>query len=605
MPTKILPQDIGSGVDFTLSEISLSDGTAALPSLAFASDQDTGLRYIATNQLSIVTNGADKLIVRGSEIRPQVQMQHSLDGTASAPAYSFENNSNMGMYRIGANALGLAAGGGTPLRLNTNEVIVQSGNVLKIQNGSIGTPSLTFENDPDTGIYGLADNSIRFTLGATQRHIFDSSSLTIVNDAAQLNLTRSSNGRTPLIGIYDAFGGFRFHTPNSNAESTTVAYQLECDNPSANSILLKAIANGQFQYQDGSPSIPSVSFLTDTDTGIYTEGTADTLRFGTGGAQRFKIDNAGLYSLLAHQFSDGTAALPSISFSNDIDTGMYRFGTNNVGFAANGSNILRINTSGIEMTTGVIGNTNGSATAPSYSFVSEPGLGWYRGGAARMSLAAGTVEAAYFDVSTGVFGLKNNYNMETNVGSVTTPGYSFNGDSNTGIYRSGADEISFAAGGVQVGMLSTSRPLGRLIGHQETSGTTQASTNGTTHVASGHTITYTAKRTDSKLYFFISGMAQSTQNSANGAGVSISLVRDGSTTVYSNSRVQMTNVGSGSNLGGQVAVMFQTNPPDTSSHTYEVYFALPTGGYSGTATYGGDGTTAGNGRLVIWEVAAI
>jgi hypothetical protein len=65
MPTKILPQDIGSGVDFSISEISLSDGTVSLPSLAFASDQDTdtGIYRVSSNRFDLVAGGSSHLAI--------------------------------------------------------------------------------------------------------------------------------------------------------------------------------------------------------------------------------------------------------------------------------------------------------------------------------------------------------------------------------------------------------------------------------------------------------------------------------------------------------------------------------------------------------------
>lgn len=47
---------------------------------------------------------------------------------------------------------------------------------------------------------------------------------------------------------------------------------------------------------------------------------------------------------------DGTVALPSISFSSDDDTGIYRIGANNIGVAANGAKVLDIGTTGLGIT---------------------------------------------------------------------------------------------------------------------------------------------------------------------------------------------------------------------------------------------------------------
>jgi hypothetical protein len=47
---------------------------------------------------------------------------------------------------------------------------------------------------------------------------------------------------------------------------------------------------------------------------------------------------------------DGTVSLPYYSFTADPDTGMYRIGANNAGFAVNGSKILDISTTGLGLT---------------------------------------------------------------------------------------------------------------------------------------------------------------------------------------------------------------------------------------------------------------
>ena len=92
--------------------------------------------------------------------------------------------------------------------------------------------------------------------------------------------------------------------------------------------------------------------------------------------------------------SDGTAALPSYSFTNDIDTGMYLAGSNEIGFTTNGTEGTQI-----------------SAT----NFLSTLG------------------------------------------GTVTIPGINFglNADTNTGIYHIAADTVGISTGGVQRLSVST------------------------------------------------------------------------------------------------------------------------------------------------------
>lgn len=65
---------------------------------------------------------------------------------------------------------------------------------------------------------------------------------------------------------------------------------------------------------------------------------------------------------------NGTVALPSFTFTSDVDTGLYRIGANNLGVTANGAKVLDIGTTGLGVTgvvttTGAITATTASATA--------------------------------------------------------------------------------------------------------------------------------------------------------------------------------------------------------------------------------------------------
>jgi hypothetical protein len=72
--------------------------------------------------------------------------------------------------------------------------------------------------------------------------------------------------------------------------------------------------------------------------------------------------------------SDGTASAPSISWSSDTDTGIYRISDGYVGITSN----LVLSAGFFE---GQIRATNGAVDAPAYSFISDTDSGIYRSGA--------------------------------------------------------------------------------------------------------------------------------------------------------------------------------------------------------------------------------
>lgn len=94
-------------------------------------------------------------------------------------------------------------------------------------------------------------------------------------------------------------------------------------------------------------------------------------------------------------FHDGSVALPSISFNNDTDSGLYRIGTNNIGIALNATKVVDIGTGSVAIS--VTGATpmsltrTGSSTNVNMSFTHDAAsryLGLDAGGNLRFGSAA-------------------------------------------------------------------------------------------------------------------------------------------------------------------------------------------------------------------------
>lgn len=71
---------------------------------------------------------------------------------------------------------------------------------------------------------------------------------------------------------------------------------------------------------------------------------------------------AGVVTGTFFKAGNGTVALPSFTFSSDLDTGIYRIGANNIGIGVNGAKVLDIGTTGLGVT-GIVNATTASATA--------------------------------------------------------------------------------------------------------------------------------------------------------------------------------------------------------------------------------------------------
>lgn len=91
------------------------------------------------------------------------------DGTVAAPSISFTSDSDTGIYRIGANNLGVSVGGAKQIDIGSSGVgitnDITAGGVIRPSAGSVGTPALSFTTDVDTGVYSIGANNLGLAVG--------------------------------------------------------------------------------------------------------------------------------------------------------------------------------------------------------------------------------------------------------------------------------------------------------------------------------------------------------------------------------------------------------------------------------------------------------
>ena len=122
---------------------------------------------------------------------------------------------------------------------------------------------------------------------------------------------------------------------------------------------------GTVKIADGSNSIPSLSNTGDTDTGIYFPA-ENNLAITTGGTQRVNVNSSGVNITGGMVYSStlqapaGSDSAPSITNSSDIDTGIYFPAADNVGITSGGTLIVDVRTTGVNVTGGI--NVSGTIT---------------------------------------------------------------------------------------------------------------------------------------------------------------------------------------------------------------------------------------------------
>ena len=143
-----------------------ADGTASLPSPAYASDPNTGLYRIGADNLGVTTGGTlawDWDTARALSALPIF----AASGSAAAPglAFSADAGNDSGFYYIGANNLGASAGG--TLRWDWNTARILSTIPYFASSGSASAPGIAFASDAgnDSGLYYNGADNLGVALG--------------------------------------------------------------------------------------------------------------------------------------------------------------------------------------------------------------------------------------------------------------------------------------------------------------------------------------------------------------------------------------------------------------------------------------------------------
>jgi len=144
----------------------------------------------------------------------------------------------------------------------------------------------------------------------------------------------------------------------ATAPSTTYAYQWWADTTTGLLKLRNAANNGWitlFQLdgewstlavENGSAAAPSIYFKdSGTDTGVYSPGT-DQVAISTGGTVRLSLSTTAVSSALAIDHPLGAVGTPSITFTGDLNTGIYSPAADTLAFVEGGVEAMRIDSSG-------------------------------------------------------------------------------------------------------------------------------------------------------------------------------------------------------------------------------------------------------------------
>lgn len=226
--------------------------------------------------------------------------------SASLPVFAIPSDTNTGMYSVGADDLGFSTGG--TLRLDISTSAFTGTLPFRGQDGSNSAPAYSFSGDTNTGAYRVGADQLGFTAGGTLKTQVDTTGLALISGATSGNgilYTERNDAQIALRGgLTNNFGQLQLF--GSGYTNFGGAVFLDAGNPGtggtndgtinmrtgASVTALRINTSSQSLFADGSSSTPSVSYISDTDTGLYRVG-SDRFAMIVGGTGALDVSTGG------------------------------------------------------------------------------------------------------------------------------------------------------------------------------------------------------------------------------------------------------------------------------------------------------------------------
>ena len=350
-----------------------STAGAALTSLgAYPASNPSGY----TNNTGTVTGVTGTApVVSSGGTAPAISMAAattSVDGYLTSTDWNTFNSktSNIGtVTSVAASVPAFLSVAGSPITTSGTLAISYSGTALPVANGGTGATTLTGV------VYGNGTSAFTAATGAQIATAIGATAVTNATNATNVALTTSATASA-------------FKVPFANTTvSTTGNYDLLQDsadeftyNPSTNTLTVGTFAG-------------SGASLTSLDASNLTSGTVPDARISGSYTGMTNLTGTGTVDF-AKFLGNGadTAALPSFSWTGDINTGIYQPAADQIGISTGGTSRFVVSTSAITSTL-PIRNAVGSAAAPTYSTSGDTNTGIYFPAADTIGFAEGGVEA--------------------------------------------------------------------------------------------------------------------------------------------------------------------------------------------------------------------
>ncbi len=510
----------------------LADGSFTAPSLAFSSDMNTGLYRPAADTVGIAggltvgqddtgydvtfygaTSGAymlwdesaDQLEVAAAAATSSISTSTTdliLDPGGNDVVPGSDDTDSLGtstlewkdLYIDGTAYIdNLSVEGG----LSADLTLSGTTSSIYLADGSAAHPSLTFQSDSDTGLIRATTDTLGITTKGSERlRVDDSGNVGMgttaptykleVADAVKIDGSGTSVFADSVTIGTDSHGSVDLGT--GTASDLYVKDDLEVDgavNIEEALGIVESAPSGTELYVAGDAGISGDLTVggTFTATGATTlsgdltvSGTTSTLYFDDGATLSGDL-TVGSTTML--YLADGTATAPSLTFISDTNTGLFRPTTDTLGIAAGGTDTLRISKDGsdnatITNTSGDVhvGSGGGDLTLASGVDIITEGNVEFKGDSSSRTITIGDTDKdnddiVVIDASNWSVGASGDLTISGTTGAfyladgtAANPSLNFSDDADTGLFSPDADEIAISIGGSEALRVDASGNVG-------------------------------------------------------------------------------------------------------------------------------------------------
>ena len=480
-------------LDEANSSVLTPAGTAGAPSFSFGSDPSTGMYNLAPDQLGFSTEGVLRLGVH-SEVQFTTPLHLATTGglrISDGHMYAVGDTvviANDGLPTLAVSpGPNVALGGGVPVNYASGVGVTLLHEVTQAPSGaSTGGISVYIDGDAVKGMT-TSGTVIDFT-SCVEGPVSSTDNALARFSGVDGDLLKDSNVLVADTGeVTASSGSATLPTYSFNSDSSTGMYQVGADSvgfstEGVNRLTLdtsgKATSSVRALATNGTAGAPGLSFTSDTNTGVYSDGSH--VIFSSGGVASAAVSpdlNVSIMGSPASSYGDGSGVLflnqaitdpttnqpgAGLLYVPSGDVEMLRFRAKSgtltdingklIGpIVADDRAVARwdgtsggfIQNSNVTVTAagGILG-VDGSASAVSYGFTGDTNTGMFLSGT---SLGVSVDGSEKLTVGSG--GVTSSQPVDVPSGLVGAPSIRFTSDTDTGLYHPSADTVSFVGGG--------------------------------------------------------------------------------------------------------------------------------------------------------------